>query len=256
MLTTIRLREIYVEIQNQLFYLIPEKWSKICLYASVIKQLNNLETGEMFFYYFPKGMLKKNPVNVYEVPTKFNVNEKDYLILVDKLYETIKKLIAEFKRNNHELWSNLTIIIENSKFTIKYNYEDLLGSKYSSYDRHIIWKYEYLNMPIEIVSRKDRKMLESYFEEKETKNMKVEEYSEGMYNNKTHNIIEYNKQQNAFATRQKEAHDAKNSISIIERKTKKDKYELHKMKVEKEKSKSIENEVKKQESKNQILNFH
>ena len=99
MLTTIRLREIYVEIQNQLFYLIPEKWSKICLYASVIKQLNNLETGEMFFYYFPKGMLKKNPVNVYEVPTKFNVNEKDYLVLVDKLYETIKKLIDEFKRN-------------------------------------------------------------------------------------------------------------------------------------------------------------
>ena len=55
MLNTIRLRKIYSEIQNKLFYLIPEKWNKVYLYASVIKQLNNLETGEMFFYYFPKG---------------------------------------------------------------------------------------------------------------------------------------------------------------------------------------------------------
>ena len=77
MLNTIRIREIYAEIQNQLFYLIPEKWSKIC-------------------------------INVYEVPSKFNVNEKDYLVLVDKLYETIKKLRAEFNRNRTRImdWFN------------------------------------------------------------------------------------------------------------------------------------------------------
>lgn len=150
------------------------------------------------------------------------------------------------------MWSNLTISIENNKFTIKFNYEDLLGSRYSSYDRHIIFKYEYLNMPIEIVSRKDRKMLENYYAEKECKNIKVKEYSEGMYNNRTHNIIEYNKENTTFVTNPKDTtHNAKNNISVIDRKNKKDKYELHKIKVEEEKKKQNEKEKK---NKNQILN--
>ena len=38
----------------------PEKWEEIYLYASVIQQMLNLETGELFFYYYPKGILKKN----------------------------------------------------------------------------------------------------------------------------------------------------------------------------------------------------
>lgn len=268
MLNTSTFREIYAEIQNQLFYLIPEKWSKIYLYASVIKKLKNIETGEMFFYYFPKGVLKKNPVNVYEVPSKFNVNEKEYLVMVDKLYDTIKKLRREFKKNKQELWSNLTIIIENNRFTIKYSYEDLLGSKYSSYDRHIIWKYEYLDMPIEIVSRKDRKMLESYYAERENQIIKVREYSEGMYNNKTHNIIKYDKQSAAIEIEEKPrkkqkqeiVQEAKNNISVIERR-KPDRYEEYKQQVEKpkvrerkiERNEEIEENVER--GRNQILNF-
>ena len=49
--------------------MIPEKWDKIYLYASITNQINNLQTGELYFYYYPKGILKKNPVNVYEIPT-------------------------------------------------------------------------------------------------------------------------------------------------------------------------------------------
>ena len=272
MLNTPSFREIYAEIQNQLFYLIPEKWSKIYLYASVINKLKNLESGEMFFYYFPKGVLKKNPVNVYEVPSKFNVNEKEYLVMVDKLYDTIKKLRKEFRRNKQELWSNLTIIIENNRFTIKYSYQDLLGSKYSSYDRHIIWKYEYLDMPIEIVSRKDRKMLENYYAERENKIIKVREYSEGMYNNRMHNVIKYDKQSATIEIEEKPikrtkkvknsekeiVQNAKNNISIIDTRMI-DKYEEHKQERVKVKVKErkveehIEENVMK--GRNQILNF-
>ena len=66
--------KLYKEIQTALFRLIPEKWESLYLYASVIKG-----RGEMFFYYFPKGILKKNPVNVYEVPNKFTLNEEEYI---------------------------------------------------------------------------------------------------------------------------------------------------------------------------------
>ena len=71
--TSARMKELYKEIQNSLFDMIPEKWNKIFLYASVIDWVNSLETGEMYFYYIPKGILKREPVNVYEVPNKFNL---------------------------------------------------------------------------------------------------------------------------------------------------------------------------------------
>lgn len=72
--------------------MIPEKWDKIYLYASITNQINNLQTGELYFYYYPKGILKKNPVNVYEIPSKFSLDEEMYLKLVEELYNSIKEL--------------------------------------------------------------------------------------------------------------------------------------------------------------------
>ena len=92
--------------------MIPEKWDKIYLYASIIDQINNLQTGELYFYYYPKGILKKNPVNVYEIPYKFNLEEEMYLKLVEKLYNSIKELRKLLKKDGEEIWTNLTIKIE------------------------------------------------------------------------------------------------------------------------------------------------
>ena len=111
--TTKNMKDKYEEIQNQLFYMIPEKWEKIFLYASIIDRTGNVQTGELYFYYIPKGLLKKKPVNVYEVPSKFNIDEAEYTKLVDKLYEIIKNLRQDFIETDQELWTNLTISIEN-----------------------------------------------------------------------------------------------------------------------------------------------
>ena len=43
------IKKIYTGIQHQLSNLIPEKWESIYLYASVMKQLNNLETWEIIY---------------------------------------------------------------------------------------------------------------------------------------------------------------------------------------------------------------
>ncbi len=64
--------ELYEDIQKKIFYMIPEKWDKLYLYASVIDMPNKKTEGELFFYYVPKGIFKKNPVNGYEIPNKFN----------------------------------------------------------------------------------------------------------------------------------------------------------------------------------------
>ena len=57
---------LYSEIQKKLFYIIPEKWESIYLYASVIDVPGQKPVGEMYFYYLPKGIIKKKYVNGYE----------------------------------------------------------------------------------------------------------------------------------------------------------------------------------------------
>ena len=124
MITTTNIKNIYSNIQEQLFFMIPEKWEKVYLYASIMELIDGRETGEMFFYYYPKGILKKKPINVYEIPNRFDIDENAFMKLVNKLYETIKSLRNEFKNESFKLWSNVTISIANLKFTVEYSYEN------------------------------------------------------------------------------------------------------------------------------------
>ena len=281
MKNTPRIKSIYAKIQTQLFYMIPEKWDKIYLYASIVEKANNIQTGEMFFYYFPKGILKRNPINVYEIPYIYNIEEEAYNTLTNKLYDTIKDLRREFEKEGLKLWSNLTISIANLKFNIEYDYEDLNMSKYTNEERHIIWNYKYLDFPIERLSKKDRKMLENYLIEEKLLNKEVGTYSEGMYNFKVHNIIEYNREEynlnNNNENDNSELDDNKAKIgTTIKKKDKEldfetrhkklDKYELYKRQKEannKEnrkieevlETKNIERNEEKTKIKSQILNF-
>ena len=281
MKNTPRIKSIYAKIQTQLFYMIPEKWDKIYLYASIVEKANNIQTGEMFFYYFPKGILKRNPINVYEIPYIYNIDEESYNILANKLYDTIKELRREFEKEGLKIWSNLTISIANLKFNIEYDYENLNTSKYTNEERHIIWNYKYLDFPIERLSKKDRKMLENYLIEEKLLNKEVGTYSEGMYNFKVHNIIEYNREEynlnNDNENDNSELDDNKAKIgTTIKKKDKEldfetrhkklDKYELYKRQKEannKEnrkieevlETKNIEKKEDKPTIKSQILNF-
>ena len=193
---TKKIKEIYEDIQRKLYYMIPEKWEAIYLYSSIIENSKSASTGELFFYYIPKGIFRKNPVNVYEVPSKFNIDEKQYLELAQKLYEDIKQLREEFKRTTPgEMWSNLTISITNMKFRAEYSYEDLVNNAFNSYERHVIWRYKYLGIGPEQVSKKDKDILYRYFNG--ARNLaEVEEYNAGIYiEQDTKNIIEYNTQE-------------------------------------------------------------
>ena len=193
---TKQIKEMYEEIQRKLLYMIPEKWEAIYLYSSIIENSKSASTGELFFYYIPKGIFRKNPVNVYEVPSKFNIDEKQYLELAQKLYEDIKQLREEFKRTTpEEMWSNLTISITNMKFRAEYSYEDLVNNAFNSYERHVIWRYKYLGIGPEQVSKKDKDILYRYFNG--ARNLaEVEEYNAGIYiEQDTKNIIEYNTQE-------------------------------------------------------------
>ena len=66
----------------------------------------------MYFYFMPRGILKRKFINVYEVPNKYNIEEEEYLKLVELLYDEIKELREEFRKTNQKVWSNLTISIK------------------------------------------------------------------------------------------------------------------------------------------------
>lgn len=191
----ITIKSIYSDIREILFSMIPEKWESIYLYASVIEDKHHHENGEMFFFYYPQSIIKKNPVNVYEVPVKFNINEQDYLKVAMQLYGKIKELWKMCQQIDNILWTNITISIENVEFLAEYNLDDLVNSPYTADDRRLIWKYKYLNYPIERMSKKERNVLERYLNEEEWGGHATTIYSETFYQKHIHNNIKYNEEQ-------------------------------------------------------------
>ena len=209
---TKKIKEMYEDIQRRIFYMIPEKWEKMYLYASVSDLIDRRQTGELFFYYIPKGIFKKNPVNVYEIPQKFNLDEKEYIKLVNILYEKIVELREEFKKLEvtSSTWSNLTMTIEGIKFKVEYDYEDLTKSKFSSYERHVIWRYKNLGIKEEQLSKKEYEIIEKYLiGEKVIK--RRERYEAGIYIKNIKNIVDYDT----------ESYDSEQNIEYVAKKNEK-----------------------------------
>ncbi len=185
---------LYSEIQKKLFYIIPEKWESIYLYASVIDMPNQKPIGEMYFYYLPKGIIKKKFVNGYEIPSIFNIDEEQYSKLITDVYNLIKLLREHTIQTKRKVWSNINISIENFKFKIEFDYEDLKKSEFDSYERHVIWRYNYLKEDSEYLSRKDKKIIDKYLKYSENKTpLKKDTYIEGIYKQPVKNIIDFEK---------------------------------------------------------------
>lgn len=189
---TKKVQGIYEDIQRKLFYMIPEKWDQLYLYSSVLDEPDREgKTGELFFYYIPKGIFKKKPVNVYEIPTKFNLDENQYLRLVQILYGKIKELRQEFRKSEtKEIWTNLTMSIQSLRFKVEYDYTDLNHSDFSSYERHVIWRYENLGIGEEQISKEDKEILKRYHLGARTLARK-EHYDAGIYIRDIENVIAY-----------------------------------------------------------------
>ena len=185
---------IFTEIQKKLYYMIPEKWDAIYLYASIIEEPFQKPFGEMYFYYLPKGILKRKAVNVYEIPGLFNIDEESYNEIIQSLYSDIRNLRNIHREVRQELWTNITISIKDNQFKIEYGYEDLgKNAEFNPYERHIIWRYKYLKDKDEVRSKEENKIIQRYLDSdlilfERTNN---EAYTEGIYKQQVSNIIDY-----------------------------------------------------------------
>ncbi len=257
--TTKSMREKYEKIQNYIFSLIPEKWEEIYLYASVVTNSENKQTGELFFYYIPKGILKKRAINVYEVPKRFNINEEQYLKIVEDLYKCITELKQDFIDTEQDIWTNLTISIANCKFKVEYNYDILLPmTEEEIFQRNTIWKYKYLNLGGE--TKEERKILDEYFSV--LKPTKKETYETGLYMKTDSNSISFDKEDSfhrEFLLYEKE--DISNKTESFKSRIfknhlnnrNKNLYMLEDKSKEENKDNKEENKKEQKKSKNQIL---
>ena len=158
-------QEFYMQIQDHLFEMIPESWKTVFLHTSIIDIPNQIPKGELFVYYIPKGILKRKPVNCYEVPSLFDIDEEEYSRLITSLYNVIKKLRDSYAKKRKVKFTTIDIICSSKKFMVKYGFEDLLNSNYSLEEQHLIWRYENLKIDLDSLNRKSRKVLEYYIQE-------------------------------------------------------------------------------------------
>ena len=152
----LNLNSIYQKIAQTINETIPEKWSKVLMYGEIGEG-----TGTAFFFYYPIN--NENPCYSHDIPEMYNVSEEEYDKLWYQLLDELKELLAEFKNNNQNLWSNLTFTLESTgKYKIEYDYEDL--SEADDHERRIIWEYNRLNLLPE--SEYDKSILEEYLRKK------------------------------------------------------------------------------------------
>ena len=184
-------KTLYSEIQKRLMYLVPEKWESIHLYTSIVDSKDKKSVGELYFYYFPKGLLKKKPINCYEIPGMFDIDEDEFLDLINKLYLIIKKLRYSYYKKSKKVWYEINISIENFQFKVEYGFNNLAKSKQTSYERHVIWRYENLKISLENFDRKERQIIENYLVNDNRIPKKKLSYVEGIYRIPNNTIIDY-----------------------------------------------------------------
>ena len=159
--------EIASQIQELIYYIIPEKWKNIELYISMPD--SRIRKGELFFYYLPNSIFKRQYINCYEVPYMFNISEKEYSDIMSKLYNKFMILKEELNKNNRqveEIYVHITkekyvyeIATDNVRLR-KENIERNMLNLFSSYENHIIWRY--LNLNILPDDRKEKNIITRY----------------------------------------------------------------------------------------------
>ena len=159
--------EIASQIQELIYYIIPEKWKNIELYVSMPD--SRIRKGELFFYYLPNSIFKRQYINCYEVPYMFNISEKEYSDIMSKLYNKFMILKEELNKNNRqveEIYVHITkekyvyeIATDNVRLR-KENIERNMLNLFSSYENHIIWRY--LNLNILPDDKKEKNIITRY----------------------------------------------------------------------------------------------
>ena len=149
-----KMGELYQKIAEHLNEMIPSQWKKIILYAEILD-----DSADIYFYFTTPN--NSDYLFSHNIPEHFDVSEEIYDQLLIELQELFEELKEEFKLGNQDIWTNLTLKLENTgKFSIDYNDDDVLSSELDDLQRRDVWKYQ--NLGILPADEEDRKFIEEY----------------------------------------------------------------------------------------------
>ncbi|PRR87751.1 immunity protein YezG family protein [Bacillus atrophaeus] len=137
---TEKIGELYQMIAVHLNKMIPSQWEQIVLYAEILD-----DSADIYFYFTTPN--NSDYLYSHYIPEQFNVSEEAYDQLLIELLELFEELKEKIKLGNQDIWTNLTLKLENTgKFSIDYNYDDVLSSELDDLQRRDVWKYQNLGI--------------------------------------------------------------------------------------------------------------
>ena len=142
--------EIASQIQELIYYIIPEKWKNIELYISMPD--SRIRKGELFFYYLPNSIFKRQYINCYEVPYMFNISEKEYSDIMSKLYNKFMILKEELNKNNRQV-EEIYVHITKTNYIMEIATDDIVLKKKD---------IRYLNLNILPDEKKEKEIITRY----------------------------------------------------------------------------------------------
>lgn len=146
---------IYQKIAEQINEIIPFEWEKVALYAEILDD----STEVYFFFSIPQD---QEYIYSHDIPEYFNVDEDIYDELLYELHDYFEELRNEFKTNNEDLWTNLTLHLERSgKLAIDYDYTDVIAFDLNGTQRQAVWEYK--NLGILPEDESDKEFVINYF---------------------------------------------------------------------------------------------
>ncbi|SDZ06500.1 immunity protein YezG family protein [Thermoactinomyces sp. DSM 45892] len=152
-------QDIFKQMVDVIADMIPESWEQVYLYGEVIEGAQ-----AVFFYYYPEN--NSQPVYSENIPELFPVSSDKYRKWRHQFINLLVELNNEFKRNEQELWTNITLHwTSQGKFKIEYNYDDL--TDVSLFEQKTIWVYKHLGLHPKSITGKE--VLEEYLKKQEEK---------------------------------------------------------------------------------------
>lgn len=110
--------QLYQQIGKHLNEIIPSEWTKIFLYAEILD-----DSSEVYFFF--NTPQSEEYIYSHDIPKQFDVSKKIYVSLLIELQEFFEELREEFKANNQDIWTNLTL---NQEILIEYDYTHVIVS--------------------------------------------------------------------------------------------------------------------------------
>ncbi|MED1124947.1 antitoxin YezG family protein [Bacillus atrophaeus] len=151
---TEKLGVLYQKIAEQINEMIPAEWNKVALYAEILD-----DSREVYFFF--NTINSEDFIYSHDIPEHYQVSKQIYDDLLIELQDLFDELRDEWKANNSDVWTNLTLKLDyTGKFSIDYDYENVIESTLDDYQRQMIW--EYTNLGISPMDKEDEEFVKNY----------------------------------------------------------------------------------------------